>query len=626
MLLKQKVYISLILAIVVPLAVSTFLFSNSIQNHTDEKLAKVDLPTALSEVKNKIELELSTPIIVAKEIAQNLFVKQWLSNGESEQTQADYINYLASIKKDNKAVMAYIISKNTNNYYTDTGISRKIDRSEDLWFDQFLSSNKPFEIALDIDKTTNTMVVFINYALEIGGERTAITGVGRSLDSMINLINEYRIGEAGVVYLVSDDGEVMLHSDRDLMGQKININEIKNGAIVNKQIGDEDFVVSSTPIESLGWHLVAEIPENQLYGPINSAINSNLLFGVIIAIIGFVLARVLVAQIFKPIENITAAVNSLTKKDGDLTARLPTNDNNEISELAANFNLFLEQLHSMFKQVSDSANHVKSISESVLVQVQGAANLAEVQSSSTQTVAAAVNEMEVTVQDISNSASNASNIATTTEETTHKGVEFVNGTIKHMEQLETAMATSVASVTELSSEIKSITQVLDVIKAISEQTNLLALNAAIEAARAGEHGRGFAVVADEVRTLAMRTAESTEQINEMIDSLNTKASSTVSAIELGSKNTLENAERLKVTGSTLTGISQEIVTLSELNSSVATATREQTLATSEISQNVVMISDSAEQTKQNMKNSEQLCNGLNKESNILKELLGKFTL
>ena len=626
MLLKQKVYISLILAIVVPLAVSTFLFSNSIQNHTDEKLAKVDLPTALSEVKNKIELELSTPIIVAKEIAQNLFVKQWLSNSESEQTQADYINYLASIKKDNKAVMAYIISKNTNNYYTDTGISRKIDRSEDLWFDQFLSSNKPFEIALDIDKTTNTMVVFINYALEIGGERTAITGVGRSLDSMINLINEYRIGEAGVVYLVSDDGEVMLHSDRDLMGQKININEIKNGAIVNKQIGDEDYVVSSTPIESLGWHLVAEIPENQLYGPINSAINSNLLFGVIIAIIGFVLARVLVAQIFKPIENITAAVNSLTKKDGDLTARLPTDDNNEISELAANFNLFLEQLHSMFKQVSDSANHVKSISESVLVQVQGAANLAEVQSSSTQTVAAAVNEMEVTVQDISNSASNASDIATTTEETTHKGVEFVNGTIKHMEQLETAMATSVASVTELSSEIKSITQVLDVIKAISEQTNLLALNAAIEAARAGEHGRGFAVVADEVRTLAMRTAESTEQINEMIDSLNTKASSTVSAIELGSKNTLENAERLKVTGSTLTGISQEIVTLSELNSSVATATREQTLATSEISQNVVMISDSAEQTKQNMKNSEQLCNGLNKESNILKELLGKFTL
>ena len=417
-----------------------------------------------------------------------------------------------------------------------------------------------------------------------------------------------------------------MYGNKTKIGQSVDLAPIKNGAIQSKVIDGDDYVVSSTPVNSLGWHLVAEIPQEQLYGAINSAINTNIIFGVIIALVGLALARVLVGQIFRPIENITAAVNALTEKDGDLTARLPTDDNNEISDLAVKFNLFLEQLHYMFKQVSESAIHVKGISQDVLEQVQGAANLAEVQSSSTQTVAAAVNEMEVTVQDISGSASNAADIATKTEETTHKGVEFVQSTIKQMEQLEASMANSVASVLELSTEIKSISHVLDVIKGISEQTNLLALNAAIEAARAGEQGRGFAVVADEVRTLAQRTAESTEQINEMIDSLNAKASSTVTAIELGSKNTLENAERLKETGHTLNGISQEIVLLSELNNSVATATREQTLATSEISQNIVMISDSAEQTKENMKKSEQLCNGLNKESNILRDLLGKFTL
>lgn len=418
----------------------------------------------------------------------------------------------------------------------------------------------------------------------------------------------------------------MLHGNKTKIGQSVDLAPIKNGAIQSKVIDGDDYVVSSTPVNSLGWHLVAEIPQEQLYGPINSAINTNIIFGVIIALVGLASARVLVGQIFRPIENITSAVNALTEKGGDLTARLPTDDNNEISDLAVKFNLFLEQLHYMFKQVSESAIHVKGISQDVLEQVQGAANLAEVQSSSTQTVAAAVNEMEITVQDISGSASNAADIATKTEETTHKGVEFVQSTIKQMEQLEASMANSVASVLELSTEIKSISHVLDVIKGISEQTNLLALNAAIEAARAGEQGRGFAVVADEVRTLAQRTAESTEQINEMIDSLNAKASSTVTAIELGSKNTLENAERLKETGHTLNGISQEIVLLSELNNSVATATREQTLATSEISQNIVMISDSAEQTKENMKKSEQLCNGLNKESNILRDLLGKFTL
>lgn len=625
MLLKRKVYLSLILAVVAPLAISTLIFSNSIRSNTEEKLAKVDLPTALSEVKSQIELELSTPIVVGKEIAQNLFVQQWINNNEDAQSRGKFIDYLKHIKNKNQASNAFIISKNSRNYYTDEGISRQID-SSDSWFDVFLASDKPFEVALDIDKGSSEVMVFINYAIELDGQRQGIAGIGRSLDSMVDLISEYRIGEGGIVYLASSSGEIMLHGNKTKIGQSIDLAPIKNGAIQSKVIDGDDYVVSSTPVNSLGWHLVAEIPQEQLYGPINSAINTNIIFGVIIALVGLALARVLVGQIFRPIENITAAVNALTEKDGDLTARLPTDDNNEISDLAVKFNLFLEQLHYMFKQVSESAIHVKGISQDVLEQVQGAANLAEVQSSSTQTVAAAVNEMEVTVQDISGSASNAADIATKTEETTHKGVDFVQSTIKQMEQLEASMANSVASVLELSTEIKSISHVLDVIKGISEQTNLLALNAAIEAARAGEQGRGFAVVADEVRTLAQRTAESTEQINEMIASLNAKASSTVTAIELGSKNTLENAERLKETGHTLNGISQEIVLLSELNNSVATATREQTLATSEISQNIVMISDSAEQTKENMKKSEQLCSGLNKESNILRDLLGKFTL
>ena len=626
MLLKRKLYFSLILAVLVPLAAATFIFSNSIYTHTEERLAKVDLPTALSEVKSKIELELSTPIIVAKEIAQNLFVKQWFENNEDAASRAHFVDYLANIKKENNAVMAYIISKNTLNYYTDEGISRQINSKDDAWFDSFLLSDKKFQIAFNLDAEKNKMVVYINYILGINSKRTGVAGIGRSLDSMISLVNNYRIGESGIVYLVSDEGQIMLHGERSKIGQSIDMSSIRDGAISTKKINGDNYVISSTPIESLGWHLVAEIPKKQLYGALNSAIKTNLFFGIIIAVIGFLLARILVGEIFKPIENITSAVNALTEKDGDLTARLPTDGDNEISDLAIKFNLFLEQLHSMFKQVSDSANQVKSVSESVLVQVKEAASLAETQSFSTQTVASAVNEMEVTVQDISNSASNASNTATKTEKTTNQGVDFVNGTIKEMEQLEISMVDSVQSVLELSGEIESITQVLDVIKGVSEQTNLLALNAAIEAARAGEQGRGFAVVADEVRTLAQRTAESTEQIHEMIELLNTKASSTVRCIELGSQNTLENAERLKITGTTLYGISQEIITLSELNADVATATKEQTLATTEISKNVVMISDSANKTKENMKTSEELCNQLNQESNILKDLLSKFTL
>ena len=626
MLLKQKVYFSLTLAILLPLVASTMLFTDSINSHTEKKLAEIDLPTALNEVKNGIELELSTPIVVSKEIAQNSFIIDWLNSGENETKQASIIQYLTSIKNNNNAITAYIVSQHSQHYYTEDGISRKVDAQTDQWFYNFLSSSRTYELSLDVDKNTNQLLVFINYVIEINGVRSAIAGIGLSLDAMSGLVKNHRIGEDGVVYLTSNDGKIMLHGNKSKIGQSINLASIKKGNIIEKEVSGKNYVVSSTPLQSLDWHLVAEIPKQQLFGAINSAIDKNIIFGVIIALLGFACVRVLANQIFKPLEEITHAVTALTEKDGDLTLRLPVMENHEISHLAEKFNLFLSQIHEMFTQVSQSAIQVQNIAQKVNVKVQDAVSLAESQSSNTQIVAAAVNEMEVTVQGISESANNASNIALNTEKTTQTGAKFVNETISQMNSLEASMASSVEEVIELSSEIKLISNVLDVIKGISEQTNLLALNAAIEAARAGEQGRGFAVVADEVRTLAKRTAESTEQINEMIDKLNAQASTTVSSIELGSKSTLENADRLKETGSSLHSIKEEIANLTEINTFVASATREQTLATAEISQNIVMIANSADQTKVDMNESEALCDGLYQESHSLKDLMGRFTL
>lgn len=626
MMLKQKIYTSLVLAIVLPLSISTLLFSDSIKSHADEKLANSELPTALREVRNAIELELSVPINTSRNIAKNTFVENWLRDGEKEAQLEEFVSYLARIKNDNKAITSFIVSDKTNNYYTNSGLVRQIAKSDDPWFYNFINNSQAYELSLDIDKTLGKAAVFINYAIEVDGVRVAIGGVGRSLDSMTDLIKSYKIGEAGFVYLVDEKGEIKLHPNKNFIGKKINLTAIKNGKLEVIQQNDVDVIISSTPIKSLNWHLVAEIPEEQLYRAINSAINLNLLVGAIIALIGFMLVRILARQIFKPIEVITEAVTALTEKDGDLTARLPENKDNEIGLLAQKFNLFLEHLHSMFKQVSASAIRVKETSEHVNEKVLNAANLADQQSSSTQTVAAAVTEMEMTVQDISNNASSASESAALSQSTSTSCSDFVSQTISQMQELESSMGSTVTSVTELSSEIQSISHVLEVIRGISEQTNLLALNAAIEAARAGEQGRGFAVVADEVRTLAQRTAESTEQISSMITSLNAKAGETVAAIELGNKSTSQTSERLNNTGDTLAIITQEIINLAEMNTSVATATREQTQATSEISQNIVMISDTAKETKENMRESAELCKELDNESKSLQELMSKFTL
>jgi methyl-accepting chemotaxis protein len=624
--LKQKIYTSLVLAIIIPLSISTLLFSESIKSNADERLAYSELPTALREVRNAIELELSVPIITSKSIAKNTFVENWLRKNEQKDDLEGFIEYLARIKNDNNAITSFIVSANSLNYYTNAGIVRQINKTEDQWFYNFINSNKAYELSLDIDKTLGKAAVFINYAIEVDGIRTAIGGIGRSLESMTDLIKSYKIGDAGIVYLVDDLGEIKLHPNKNIIGNKINLSSIRNGKLETVEKNNITVIISSTPVTSLDWHLVAEIPEDQLYSAIDDAINLNIIFGIVIALVGFLLVRLLARQIFCPIEAITNAVTALTEKDGDLTARLPENTDNEIGLLAQQFNLFLAHLHSMFEQVSTSAIRVKQISEHVNEKINSAASLADQQSSSTQTVAAAVHEMEMTVSDISNNSNNASENATLSQETSISCSNFVNQTIELMQSLESSMGSSVSSVTELSSEIQSITTVLEVIKGISEQTNLLALNAAIEAARAGEQGRGFAVVADEVRTLAQRTAESTEQINAMITSLNSKAGQTVSVIEHGNITTSQTSKRLNETGDTLLIITREIKNLTEMNIFIASATKEQTQATSEINQNIVIISDTAKQTKDIMRNSSQLCNELDTESKKLKDLISKFTL
>ncbi|MGB0835876.1 MAG: methyl-accepting chemotaxis protein [Psychrobium sp.] len=626
MLLKHKLYASLALAILIPLGISTLLFSQNIKNHASEKLVATELPTILSDVRNAIELELSAPLTTSRDLTKNPFVVDWFSKGEPNEQLSQFGDYLSVIKQQSQTQAVYLVSGVTDRYYNQEGFQREITKTGDDWFYHFVNSSKPYEISLGFDRVTGNVEVYINYVIEVNGQRVGLGGVSQSLSTMTELIKSYKIGSSGIVYLVDPSGEIKLHPDVEKIGEKIDLAGLKAGELEEFERDGNIFGRAEVPLRSVDWRLVAEVSQDELYGPINNAIAQNLLFGVVIAVIGLILIRFVVNQIFQPVETITQAVSELSKNGGDLTSRLSVNDNNEISWLAREFNQFIEQLHAMFKQVSASAIQVQELSDGVQTKVSNAAQLAENQSQSTQTVVSAVNQMEFTVKDISNSAASGSDIASMSRKTSDKGNEYVSQTKSQMENLQNSMSSTVVSVGELSSEIQSITNLLDVINGISEQTNLLALNAAIEAARAGEQGRGFAVVADEVRVLARRTSESTEQINDTIIALNQKAESAVKSIESGNESTLNTSQRLDKTEATLTDISREIMSISQINESVATATKEQMQSASHISQNIADISQSAEQTKLNMTDSSVLCTELSQESKVLKKLINQFTL
>ncbi|AXT39340.1 methyl-accepting chemotaxis protein [Alteromonas sp. BL110] len=623
--LKRLLFIALISALIVPVVITTAVFATSILSFLTNKVETSDLPTALEEVKNAVELDLQGTILPSRSLANNMYIKRWMQNGEPSQGVDVLTSHLAEIKRESNAISAYVVSGNSNNYYTHDGIDRQITPQGDTWFQTFINSSQPFEIAIDIDKSNGVASAFINYAIKIEGERVALAGVGLSLEAMSKLIASYKVAESGIVYLVDDAGNIALHPDMSKRGEKLNAS-----AFVDKprelEVSSSDVTRLAVKLDSLDWYLVTEVPTSELYGAINTAVLTNILIALVIIALGLVGMRFLSNKIFAPIDTITGAVTSLNERDGDLTARLNINEDNEIGALSAQIDLFLEKLHAMFIQVSESAQHVKGIAAQVYEQIELSQSYSSRQTDSTNSVAAAIEEMDLTVREISNSAQGASEVANTTEENVSASANTINKAMQNMSELSGVMTKSVNSVNELSSSINSISSILDEIRGISEQTNLLALNAAIEAARAGEQGRGFAVVADEVRNLASRTNESTTEISQLMDELNKRTSDTVADIMRGNESTQATSEFLSTCVQALSNISAEVSKLTEANTHVASATREQSAATGEISENISVISQTAEETSRSMERSYSLVNELDDEAKALDKTISKFTL
>ena len=623
--LKRLLFFVLIAALVIPVTITTGFFAASTLTFLSNKVEETTLPTSLREVRNGVELDIQKTLLPSKSLAKNEYIKSWIKAGEPSSELTALTSHLNTLKSEYGAISAYFVSSKSKNYYTQDGVVRQVNSSSDPWFDAFLASKAPYEISIDVDKSSNKASAFINYEVIVNGNKMGLAGLGLSLDAMSQLIASYKVIETGIVYLVDKDGVIQLHPDQSMRGKKVAIGSILNKASEISR-GGEDKTMLAMELKSLDWYLVTEVPSEELYGPINQAIMTNIIIALVIILIGAVGVKFLSDLIFKPIDSITAAVTNLNSKGGDLTARLQIEENNEIGDLAKQVDEFLEQLHVMFIQVSESANQLKAIAIDVFEQIELSQSYSTRQSDSTTSVAAAIEQMDSTVKEISFSAQGASEVANTTENNVLTSTQNLNKAMENMGKLDSVMSKSVGSVNQLSESIGSITNILDEIRGISEQTNLLALNAAIEAARAGEQGRGFAVVADEVRNLAQRTNESTAEISQLMSELIMQTSETVNDIQAGNQSAKATSEFLQSCVEGLTNISTEVGKLTEVNTHVASATRDQSAATGEISMNITVIAETADDTSTSMQRSYDLVTKLDGESKTLSGIIGKFTL
>lgn len=327
---------------------------------------------------------------------------------------------------------------------------------------------------------------------------------------------------------------------------------------------------------------------------INTIITSIIVIASVLLLVFGIVGVVLSNTFLRPLQQIKDNLDDIAAGEGDLTRRLPIGSDDELGQLAGSFNRFVEKIHGLVKQIADMTGQLTELVGQVDAQAQRSEMAMDRQRHETDQVATAINEMSAAAHEVAQSAQGAAEAAQKTDTEGQAAKQVVDGSIARIHTLVQDIRDSGLSLDALQKDVSSIVSVLDVIRSIAEQTNLLALNAAIEAARAGEAGRGFAVVADEVRALASRTQQSTQEIQGMIDRLQKGTQDAVTAMRRSSDAGDVTSEQANRAGSSLDAIAQLIGTINSMNAQIASAAEQQTSVAEEINRSVHKIASAVD--------------------------------
>ncbi|PHS18224.1 MAG: hypothetical protein COA86_08770 [Kangiella sp.] len=383
-------------------------------------------------------------------------------------------------------------------------------------------------------------------------------------------------------------------------------------------------------IKGLNWTILAEIDEQEAFrsiGVLNSAIvNSSLLIGILSIILGGIASWMLASYVGKLLDKTSDAMKELAIGDGDLTHRLEESKGDELSEIGKWFNQFMGKLQQMISDLNSVSSNLNTYSTELSEIASGSLHAISAQQDETQQLATAMTEMQATLAEV---ATNVDSTSTATQEIANVSKQAKEATDKNL-QASKSMASFIeqtsTSISNLEKDSDAIGTVLDVIKQIADQTNLLALNAAIEAARAGEQGRGFAVVADEVRTLASRTQTSTEEIQSMIERLQSATKKSVESMAQSAKQAIESERLSTETFNVLSEIDSSIANVNDMATQIATASEEQVAVAEDVNRSVVQINDLCIESVTKTNGTSEAANEINNLSNQISTLVNQFKI
>ncbi|MBS4696473.1 methyl-accepting chemotaxis protein [Aeromonas allosaccharophila] len=533
-------------------------------------------------------------------------VSDWLSarrdviQALGNKASSEPLNALQQAQVSGRFQLTYFGESSGKMHDSDPSINRDgYDPRSRGWYQEAMSKGGLIVTKPYLDVAYNIMVVTLAQPVSGG-----VIGGDLSIASLVEDVTKMQLPADGFAIMMHKDGTIIAYKDATkAMKPASEIdNDLTNALIEQSKSSKElvpayfdnegrDKLLWAVDIPDTDWELVMVLDKAALEAPLSSLLMTQLGMALLVLVGSILAISWLVSMLLGPLTKVSQALARIADGNGDLTQRIKIDANDEVGQLANSFNRFVGSQHQLIGNIRKLANELNADAERSLVTNQAAVDELQRQQQEVTMVATAVTEMASATMEIAGNAENTAAAAQQSAQSSEQGKMLVNKTRQSINGLAEEVGQATEVIGELSRHAQAITSILSTIQGIAEQTNLLALNAAIEAARAGEQGRGFAVVADEVRVLSRRTQDSTQQIQSTIETLQQTTARAVSLMQTSqglADNSVQDADQAV---RALEEITSAISLISDMAGQIATAAEEQTQVTGEITQNTTAIKD-----------------------------------
>ncbi|WP_445945579.1 methyl-accepting chemotaxis protein [Shewanella sp.] len=583
--LKKKILLSVVLALAVVIALLSW------QSYSTQK--ELLLQSSVDQVNQSGEQQ-------AMRIEGWLADRQRVITSVATKVEGDTLNALQQAQISGDFQLTYFGNSNGVMVDSDPSIDRTgYDPRSRPWYHQSQQAREAIITKPYLDVAFNVLVVTIAQPT-----RSGVVGGDVSIASLVDSINSMSLPANGHAIMMHKDGTVIAYKDSSkLMGKITDIDAQLNNQLAqsSRQTGQftpayfdaegRDKLLWGVDIPNTDWQLVFVLDKQTLEAPLASLMLTQLGLATLALIVSVLAISWLLSLLLAPLSRVSQALSRIADGNGDLTQRITVDSQDEVGVLADSFNRFVGSQHQLISHIRQLAIELDSDAEQSLVTNHASVDELQRQQQEVTMVATAVTEMSSATYEIAANAESTAAAAQQSAKSSIQGKGLVDKTRNTINSLASEIDETTNVISELSLHAQAISGILTTIQGIAEQTNLLALNAAIEAARAGEQGRGFAVVADEVRVLSRRTQDSTAEIYTTIETLQNTTKQAVSLMDSSKGLASNSVNDVNAAAKALEEITQAINVISDMAGQIATAAEEQTQVTNEITQNTVAIKD-----------------------------------